>query len=127
MRPFRYEKAPDPAAAVRLSAKGIEAKYLGGGTNLVDLMRENIERPEIVIDVTGFSCEISDEGDGGLVINAGTKNTAVASRRAVRERYPMLAQAILTGASPQIRNMATVGGNPAPMLSPRLQVSGHKA
>jgi xanthine dehydrogenase YagS FAD-binding subunit len=111
MRPFRYEKAPDAAAAVQFFAQGVQAKYLGGGTNLVDLMRENIERPETVIDVTGLFREIRDTEDGGLVINAGTNNTAVASHRAVRERYPVLAQAILAGASAQIRNMATVGGN----------------
>jgi xanthine dehydrogenase YagS FAD-binding subunit len=111
MRPFRYEKAPDAAAAVHIFAQEVQAKYLGGGTNLVDLMRENIERPETLIDVTGFSREIRDTEDGGLVIDAGTKNTAVASHRAVRERYPVLAQAILAGASAQIRNMATVGGN----------------
>jgi xanthine dehydrogenase YagS FAD-binding subunit len=111
MRPFRYEKASDAAAAVHFFAQGAQAKYLGGGTNLVDLMRENIERPEMVIDVTGLSHEIRDTEDGGLVIDAGTKNTAVASHRAVRERYPVLAQAILAGASAQIRNMATVGGN----------------
>jgi xanthine dehydrogenase YagS FAD-binding subunit len=111
MRPFRYEKAPDAAAAVHFFAQGVQAKYLGGGTNLVDLMRENIERPEMVIDVTGLSREIRDTEDGSLVIDAGTKNTAVASHRAVRERYPVLAQAILAGASAQIRNMATVGGN----------------
>jgi xanthine dehydrogenase YagS FAD-binding subunit len=111
MRPFRYEKASDAAAAVQLFAQEVQAKYLGGGTNLVDLMHENIERPEMVIDVTGLSHEIRDTEDGGLVIDAGTKNTAVASHRAVRERYPVLAQAILAGASAQIRNMATVGGN----------------
>ena len=60
MRPFRYEKAPDAAAAVHLFAEEVQAKYLGGGTNLVDLMRENIERPEMVIDVTGLSHEIRD-------------------------------------------------------------------
>jgi xanthine dehydrogenase YagS FAD-binding subunit len=111
MRPFRYERAPDAAAAIQLFAQGAQAKYLGGGTNLVDLMRENIEQPETVIDVTGFSREIRDMDDGGLVIDSGTKNTAVASHRTVRERYPVLAQAILAGASAQIRNMATVGGN----------------
>ena len=82
MRPFRYEKAADTAAAVQFFAQGAQAKYLGGGTNLVDLMRENIERPEMVIDVTGLSHEIRDTEDGGLVIDAGTKNTAVASHRA---------------------------------------------
>ena len=111
MRPFRYEKAPDAAAAVHFFAQEVQAKYLAGGTNLVDLMRENIERPEIVIDVTGLSREIRATEEGGLVIDAGTKNTTVAGHRAVRERYPVLAQAILAGASAQIRNMATVGGN----------------
>ena len=111
MTPFRYEKAPDAAAAVQLFAQEVQAKYLGGGTNLVDLMRENIEHPEILIDVTGLSREIRDTEDGGLVIDAGAKNTAVASHRAVREHYPVLTQAILAGASAQIRNMATVGGN----------------
>src|SRR5450631_1439710 len=110
MRAFRYEKAADAAAAIKFFAQGAPAKYLGGGTNLVDLMRENIEHPETVIDVTGLSREIRDTEDG-LVIDAGTKNTAVASHRAVRERYPVLAKAILAGASAQIRNMATVGGN----------------
>jgi len=111
MRAFRYEKAADAAAAINFFAQGAQAKYLGGGTNLVDLMRENIERPETLIDVTGLSREIRDTEDGGLVIDAGAKNTAIASHRAVRERYPVLAQAILAGASAQIRNMATVGGN----------------
>jgi len=111
MTPFRYEKAADAAAAVQFFEQGGQAKYLGGGTNLVDLMRENIERPETVIDVTGLSHEIRGAEDGGLVIDGGTKNTAVASHRSVRERYPVLAQAILAGASAQIRNMATVGGN----------------
>jgi xanthine dehydrogenase YagS FAD-binding subunit len=111
MRPFRYEKAEDAPAAVQFFAQGAQAKYLGGGTNLVDLMRENIERPEMVIDVTGLSHDIRDTEDGGLIIDAGTKNTAVASHHAVRTRYPVLAQAILAGASAQIRNMATVGGN----------------
>jgi xanthine dehydrogenase YagS FAD-binding subunit len=111
MRPFRYEKALDTAAAVHFFAQSAQAKYLGGGTNLVDLMRENIERPETVIDVAGLSREIRNTEDGGIVIDAAMKNTAVASHRTVRERYPVLTQAILAGASAQIRNMATVGGN----------------
>jgi xanthine dehydrogenase YagS FAD-binding subunit len=111
MRPFRYEKAPDATAALQYFTQGVHAKYLGGGTNLVDLMRENIEQPEVLVDITELSSEIRDAEDGGLVIGAGAKNTAVACHRTVRERYPMLAQAILAGASAQIRNMATVGGN----------------
>jgi xanthine dehydrogenase YagS FAD-binding subunit len=110
MTPFRYERAADPQTAIELGARA-GAKFLGGGTNLVDLMRETIEHPEILVDVSGLSCEIEETTDGGLQIGAGVKNTAVAADRRVRERYPLLAQAILAGASAQIRNMATVGGN----------------
>jgi xanthine dehydrogenase YagS FAD-binding subunit len=109
--PFTYAKASDPAAAVRLVGASAAAKYLAGGTNLVDLMRERIERPAALVDVTGLSSAIEAREDGGLTIGAAATNTAVAEHRAVRERYPMLARAILAGASGQIRNMATVGGN----------------
>lgn len=110
MRPFTYERAADAADAVRRAA-GPEAKYLGGGTNLVDLMRETIDQPARLIDVTGLSAEIAETPDGGLVIGAAARNTAVAENRLVRRLYPMLARALLSGASAQIRNMATVGGN----------------
>ena len=110
MTPFRYEAALDTPGAVTLGA-ALGAKYLGGGTNLVDLMRETIERPDVLVDVSGLAGEITDDDAGGLIIGAGVKNTAVAADRRVRERFPFLAQAILSGASGQIRNMATVGGN----------------
>ncbi len=110
MTPFTYARAGDPAEAVRLGAP-VSAAYLGGGTNLVDLMRETIERPDTLIDVTGLSGAIDETDGGGLLIGAGVRNTALAEHRAVRTRYPVLARAILAGASPQIRNMATVGGN----------------
>jgi xanthine dehydrogenase YagS FAD-binding subunit len=109
MTPFNYSRAKDASDAVRRA--GVEsAKYLGGGTNLVDLMRETIERPTALIDVTGLSASIEDH-DGGLMVGAAVRNTALAEHRIVRERYPVLARAILSGASAQIRNMATVGGN----------------
>jgi xanthine dehydrogenase YagS FAD-binding subunit len=108
--PFTYSRAGDPAEAIRL-ATADRAKYLGGGTNLVDLMRETVERPMALVDVTGLSSRIEEIGDGGLLIGAAAKNSAVAEHRAVRGRYPMLAKAVLAGASAQIRNMATVGGN----------------
>jgi xanthine dehydrogenase YagS FAD-binding subunit len=108
---FRYEKANDAASAIRMFASGDRAHYLGGGTNLVDLMRENIERPETVVDVTGLSQTIEAREGGGLLIGAAAKNTAVAAHLGVRKGFPMLARAILAGASGQIRNMATVGGN----------------
>ena len=109
MMPFSYERAVNASDAVR-RATGT-AKYLGGGTNLVDLMRETIERPDKLVDVTGLSAEIVEDAEGGLVISAAARNTAVAENRLVRTRYPMLARAIMAGASAQIRNMATVGGN----------------
>jgi xanthine dehydrogenase YagS FAD-binding subunit len=105
-----YSRATDAADAIR-RAEGENAKYLGGGTNLVDLMRETIEAPSALVDVTGLSAEIEETDDGGLMIGAAARNTAVAEHPAVRTRYPMLTRAIVAGASAQIRNMATVGGN----------------
>ena len=110
MTPFVYTRATDAADAVRRAAVP-DAKYLGGGTNLVDLMRETIERPVALIDVTRLSRDIVEQAAGGLRIGAAAPNTAVAEHRLVRTRYPVLARAILAGASAQIRNMATVGGN----------------
>jgi xanthine dehydrogenase YagS FAD-binding subunit len=105
-----YARATDPADAIR-RAQDEDAKYLGGGTNLVDLMRETVEVPAALVDVTGLSAGIEETEDGGLMIGAATRNTAVAEHPAIRTRYPMLTRAIVAGASAQIRNMATVGGN----------------
>jgi xanthine dehydrogenase YagS FAD-binding subunit len=110
MTPFTYSRATDSAAAIREAAQA-GARYLGGGTNLVDLMREGVERPSALVDVTGLDRGISEGADGGLRIGAATTNTALAADRRVRSRYPMLTRAIVAGASAQIRNMATVGGN----------------
>ena len=74
-------------------------------------MRETVETPSALVDVTGLSAEIEETDDGGLMIGAATRNTAVAAHPLVRTRYPMLTRAIVAGASAQIRNMATVGGN----------------
>ena len=105
-----YARATDADDAVRLGAGG-QGRYLGGGTNLVDLMRETVETPPALVDVTGLSSEIAPTAGGGLLIGAAARNTAVAEHEAVRSAYPILARAILAGASAQIRNMATVGGN----------------
>ncbi len=110
MNPFTYARATDAGDAVRRGGQA-QAKYLGGGTNLVDLLRETIERPHALVDVTGLSDTIEERADGGILIGAAARNTAVAEHRAVRTRYPMLSRAILAGASAQIRNMATMGGN----------------
>jgi xanthine dehydrogenase YagS FAD-binding subunit len=106
-----YARAESVADAIRLVSEHPHAKYLGGGTNLVDLMRETIEHPERLVDVTRLSKQIEAREGGGIIIGAGVTNTAVAAHRQIRERFPVLARAILAGASGQIRNMATVGGN----------------
>jgi xanthine dehydrogenase YagS FAD-binding subunit len=111
MKNFSYVSADSVGGALAAIARTPGAKFLGGGTNLVDLMREGIEQPDALVDVSHLSTQIDDLADGGLRIGAGAKNTAVAGHVAVRERFPVLSQAILLGASGQIRNMATVGGN----------------
>ena len=110
MIPLTYLRASETADAIH-HASGAGGKYLGGGTNLVDLMREGIECPTALIDVTGLSAAIEENRDGGVIIGAAARNTAVAEHPVIRRNYPMLTRAILSGASPQIRNMATVGGN----------------
>jgi xanthine dehydrogenase YagS FAD-binding subunit len=110
MTPFTYARAHDAAEAIRLAGTSA-AKYLGGGTNLVDLMRETIEQPTALIDVTGLSNSIEPGTDGSWLIGAAAKNTAVAEHPDIREHFPVLTRAIVAGASAQIRNMATVGGN----------------
>ena len=110
MTPFSYTRAGDTAEALLLGSDSAAA-YLGGGTNIVDLMRETVARPATLVDVTGLSNTIEGTEDGGLLIGAAVRNTALAEHYAVRTRYPVLARAILAGASAQIRNMATVGGN----------------
>ncbi|HEX4510185.1 MAG TPA: xanthine dehydrogenase family protein subunit M [Burkholderiaceae bacterium] len=110
MTPFTYLRAESAADAIRRGA-AVGAKFLGGGTNLVDLMRETVERPSTLVDVTSLPHAIEERADGSLFIDAAVRNTALAEHRAVRARYPALARAILAGASAQIRNMATLGGN----------------
>ncbi|QND44332.1 xanthine dehydrogenase family protein subunit M (plasmid) [Rhizobium lusitanum] len=111
MNVFTYDQAPDAMAAVDLAKANTASKYLGGGTNLVDLMREGVERPEMLIDITRLPAEIELRPDGSLLIGAATKNTALAADPYIRLAFPFLARSILAGASAQIRNMATVGGN----------------
>jgi xanthine dehydrogenase YagS FAD-binding subunit len=112
MRNFSYTRAANPQEALTLIATMPNAKFLGGGTNLVDLMRENIEQPDALVDVTRLEpAGISETASGGISIGASVKNTTLANHALVRQRYPLLSQAILFGASGQIRNMATVGGN----------------
>ena len=110
MIPFTYARAARTDEAIALGAAA-NAKYLGGGTNLVDLLRETIEAPASLVDVTALSDTIEQRADGAIVLGAAARNTTVAEHHAIRVRYPLLARAVLAGASAQIRNMATVGGN----------------
>ncbi|WP_329086523.1 xanthine dehydrogenase family protein subunit M [Actinomadura citrea] len=110
MRPFAYERATSAEDALRRQQDG--AVYLGGGTNLVDLMRLGVEEPARLVDVAHLPYDqIELRPDGSLVIGAAVTNSAVAADRTVREGHPVLAQAVLAGASGQVRNLATVGGN----------------
>lgn len=113
MRPFRYRRAHDAAEAVRLYAEGGPGStYLGGGTNLVDLMKLGVSRPETVVDVSSLPCEgVRVDSTGALVVDAGVSNSDLAADAHVRDDYPVLSQALLSGASGQLRNVATVGGN----------------
>lgn len=111
MRPFAYVRAADVETAVQAAASP-GTKFLGGGTNLVDLMREGIEQPDTVVDLTGLPLDrVENLPDGGLRIGALVHNSTLAADRRVRAGYRMLSQALLSGASGQLRNMATVGGN----------------
>ena len=112
MNAFAYTRADDVAAAVRAVAADGTARFIAGGTNLIDLMKENVERPARLIDITHLPLrEIQPSAGGGLRLGALVTNTDVAYNPDVERRYPLLSQAILAGASPQLRNMATVGGN----------------
>jgi len=112
MRPFTYERATDALAAVQAAAETPGARFIAGGTNLLDLMKLDIERPAHLIDVSRLPlADISRTEDGGLRIGAMATNSQVAADRAVRSRYPVLVQSIVSGGSPQLRNKASVGGN----------------
>jgi len=110
MIPVSYRRASSIDQAIQMAAVG-GGRLLGGGTNLVDLMRKGVEQPSSLVDVTALSDAIEETNDGGLLIGAAARNSVVSAHPLVRARYPMLARAILAGASAQIRNMATVGGN----------------
>jgi xanthine dehydrogenase YagS FAD-binding subunit len=112
MKPFAYLSAPDLDTALRTIATTEDVKFLAGGTNLVDLMREGIEQPATVVDITRLPLTgIEELPDGGIRVGALVSNSRLAADPIIRTRYPVLARAILLGASGQLRNMATVGGN----------------
>ena len=110
MNPFQYSKPTDVQQAVHLSSA--TSRFIAGGTNLLDLMKENISRPEHLIDITGLALHgVEATADGGVMIGALVSNADLAWHPLIETRYPLLSQAILAGASPQLRNMASTGGN----------------
>ncbi|CAM5695119.1 FAD binding domain-containing protein [Streptomyces canus] len=112
MRGFDYQRAHDVSGALALLDADPEARFLGGGTNLVDLMKAGVERPVRLVDVRELPLgQVELPPSGGLRIGATVTNSDLAAHPEVRRRYPALAQAVLAGASGQLRNMATVGGN----------------
>jgi xanthine dehydrogenase YagS FAD-binding subunit len=112
MNPFVYSRASSVAEAIRLKTENPGAKFLGGGTNLVDLMKYEVEEPVQLIDVTRLPlARIEPLQNGGVRIGALVRNSDLAQHALIVKAYPMLSQALLAGASPQLRNMATTGGN----------------
>ena len=111
MRPFKYSVAGDAAGAVQAVAANPSAKFLAGGTNLVDLMKEYVERPDEVVDVSRLKLDQIRSTSGGISIGALAKNSDTANHASIRKDFPLVSMAIYAGASPQLRNMATNGGN----------------
>src|SRR6201994_2609225 len=112
MKPFTYERAQSPAEAAAAAARIPDAKFIAGGTNLLDLMKLQIETPKHLIDVNGLSLDrIEPMPDGGLRIGALVRNTDLAADQRIRRDYAVLSRALLAGASGQLRNKATTAGN----------------
>ena len=112
MTPFRYVRATDVAHAIAAASADPPGSYIAGGTNLLDLMKEHVAQPRRLVDITRLPLDrVEERPDGGLSIGALVPNSRLAWHPLVEARYPLLASALLAGASPQIRNMATTGGN----------------
>src|SRR5687768_89865 len=111
MKSFKYSSAPDAASAVNAVYANKEAKFLAGGTNLIDLMKEYVERPNELVDISQLNLAQIRSTSNGISIGALAKNADTANHPLVRQQFPLLSMAILAGASAQLRNMATNGGN----------------
>jgi xanthine dehydrogenase YagS FAD-binding subunit len=113
MNPFTYSRATDPTQAVAEISGKVQGKFLGGGTNLIDLMKMGVETPTQLIDINRLPLAQIEElpGGKGIRIGALARNSDVAEHSLIKQRCPVLSEALLSGASPQLRNMATVGGN----------------
>ena len=111
MTPFKFSIADNPSAAIGLLHKNNNAEFLAGGTNILDLMKEHVANPTEIVDLGRLQLNAITPGAAGVSLGALAKNTATANHPFVRKEYPMLSKAILAGASAQIRNMASNGGN----------------
>lgn len=111
MRPFKYLRVKEPQEAIKLVMANKNSQFLAGGTNLLDLMKEDVERPDELVDITRIKMADVKETAHGVSIGGFGKNTSTANHPLIRQNFPLLTQAILAGASAQIRNMATNGGN----------------
>ena len=112
MKPFNYTRPATVDEAIQAIGDGHDAHFIGGGTNLLDLMKMGVEQPTHLVNIAQLPLAAIEEHEGGVRLGALASNTKVANHELVRTRYPVLAQAILAGASQQLRNMATTGGNP---------------
>ncbi|WP_348270127.1 xanthine dehydrogenase family protein subunit M [Edaphobacter paludis] len=111
MNPFTYQRATAPEEAIH-AASARDAKFLGGGTNLIDLMKDGVEHPATLIDINHLDLtQVTTTSTGGALIGALVRNSDLANHEMIRHNYPLLSQGLLSGASPQLRNMATTGGN----------------
>ena len=112
MNPFEYRRAESPQAAGEAGGPQVHAKFLAGGTNLIDLMKNGVEQPQRLVDINRLElAAIEPLPNGGLRLGALARNSDTANHPQVRQHYPLLSRAILSGASPQLRNLATNGGN----------------
>src|SRR5256885_15294704 len=108
MNPFTYKRAANQLEAIREVAGNRDAKFLAGGTNLVDLMKMNVQQPNKLVDINHLALKKIEEIPSGLRIGALASNSEVANNKLVQGSFPALSEALLAGASPQLRNMATV-------------------
>lgn len=111
MKPFAFTRASNNQAAIQAVVRDQAARFIAGGTNLVDLMKEDVEQPNHLVDINRLALTRIEERNGGLRLGALARNSDTANHRLVRERFPLVSQAILSGASAQLRNAATNGGN----------------
>jgi xanthine dehydrogenase YagS FAD-binding subunit len=112
VRAISYARVADVATAVATVMADPDSAFVAGGTNAIDLLRINVEQPRLLVDINDLPLrQITDQPDGGLLIGGTARMSEVAATAGVRERYPMIAQALELGASPQLRHMASMGGN----------------